>query len=194
MERPQTVVINVAGVIRYCRSRCVLSAFSSSWCCGSKWLWTKKGGIGAAVHRRALRSASRCSTRTSATIVDQAGQRARSSCMIFLVGFFIWFAMRQAVDERHRGSPRGCRTFEATEVERQKSSPGPTWSTRSSICMVAADGRAGRLGRSSSRRRSRSRPTRPRAQPVEGAVVLPRPPGDAGLLRPLDGRRRAARA
>ncbi len=29
-------------------------------------------------------------------------------------------------------------------------------------------------------------------QPVEGPVVLPRPPGDARLLRPLDGRRRAA--
>ena len=109
--------------------------------------------------------------------------------LIFSVGFFTWLALRKAVindDRIARGEPP------LEKLEDEKVLVWPDLVYTELICMVictvilvvwaiAAEGAARAAGHQ-----------RQGAQPVEGAVVLPRPAGDARLLRPVDGRRRAA--
>ncbi len=77
--------------------------------------------------------------------------------MLFIVGFFTWLYFRRAVDNDERiaaGRPLSSRK------SNEKVLVWPDLVYTELICMVAADGRADRLGRRCCRRRWKSRPRR----------------------------------
>ena len=76
---------------------------------------------------------------------------------------------------------------------RTASTPGRTWSGSSSSLAHRHDRHDRLVDRHRRAARGAGQPDQD-AEPVEGALVLPRPPGDARLLRPLDRRRRPADA
>jgi hypothetical protein len=101
--------------------------------------------------------------------------------MIFLVGFFFWFAMSQAYGER---SPhRAGRPPIEGEDSAQKVFSWPDLVYVELICLVVvmADDRVVDLPQGSA-----EEPANPTdfAQPGEGAVVLPGAPGDAVYFDP----------
>ena len=109
--------------------------------------------------------------------------------LVFLLGFFTWLATAKAVknDDRLR---QGLPPLEKLDNEKVLVWPDLVYTEL--ICMIAltafllvwahrAASPAGRAGQ-----------PREDAESVEGPVVLPRPAGNARLLRSVDGRRRAA--
>ena len=109
--------------------------------------------------------------------------------LLILVGYFFWFALRRAVINDARIA-QGLPTLE--ELEPEKTLTWPDLVYTELICMVDPDDRPGRLGDRAPGPAGAAGQLDRRPQPVEGPLVLPRPPGDARLLRSLDGRRRAA--
>ncbi len=109
--------------------------------------------------------------------------------LIFSVGFFTWLALRRAVRQRR---PHRARRAGAGKADDEKVLVWPDLVYTELIAMIIAtfvlvvwavllQGAAGAAG-----------DQRQGPEPVEGAVVLPRPAGNARLLRSVDGRRRAA--
>ena len=111
--------------------------------------------------------------------------------LIFLLVFFTWYSMREAV-LNDGGSRPGEGPIEKAESDRVWVWPDLVYTELISLILCSVvlivwsiflkaplEQPANRVGD---------------AEPVEGAVVLPRPAGDARLLRPVAGRRRAARA
>jgi hypothetical protein len=109
--------------------------------------------------------------------------------LIVLVGFFTWLGLRRAVINDARMA-QGLPNLEELGPEKTLTWPDLVYTELIAmvaqtiflvlwaIALQAAPGAAGQL--------------HDRPQPVEGPLVLPRPAGDARLLRPLDGRRRPA--
>ena len=111
--------------------------------------------------------------------------------MIFLVGFFFWFAMSQAY-ENDRRIAQGRPPIEG-EDSAQKVFSWPDLVYVELICLVVV--MAVMIVWSIYLKAPLEEPANPTdsPEPGEGAVVLPRTAGDAGLLRPVARRRRAAR-
>ena len=110
--------------------------------------------------------------------------------LIFLLVFFTWFSMREAVLNDRRiaagqGPDREGRVRPRLGVAR----PGLHRAHLADPLLGGAD-RLVDLPEGAAR--AAGEPVG-HAEPVEGAVVLPRPAGDARLLRPVAGRRGAAR-
>ena len=106
--------------------------------------------------------------------------------LLILVGYFDWFALRRAVINDARiaqglPDPRRPRAREDPDLAR----PG----LHRADLHGAPDDRPGRLGDRPPGAARAAGQLDGRPQPVQGALVLPGPPGDAGLLRSLDGRR-----
>ena len=111
--------------------------------------------------------------------------------LIFLLVFFIWYSMREGVlNDRRIAAGQG--PIEKDESDRVWVWPDLVYTELISLilCSVVL------IVWSIFLKAPLEQPANPaqHAEPVEGAVVLPRPAGDAGLLRPVAGRRRAARA
>ena len=105
----------------------MLSACSSGirW----KWLWSKKGGLLllALIAGGIGLSYLDPNFNAVATLPDNVPIVG----MIFLVGFFFWFAMNQAY-ENDRAHRRGAADDRGARTRRRRSSRGPTSSTSSS--------------------------------------------------------------
>ena len=111
--------------------------------------------------------------------------------LIFLLVFFVWYSIREGGAERpaHRGG---------AGADREGGVGSRLGVARPGLHRAhLADPLLGRPDRlvdlPEGAARAAGQPGE-HAEPVEGAVVLPRPAGNAGLLRPVAGRRRAARA
>ena len=111
--------------------------------------------------------------------------------LIFLLVFFTWYSMREAVlNDRRIAAGQG--PIEKAESDRVWVWPDLVYTEL--ICAHPVLGAADRLvDLPQGAARAAGQPVGD-AEPVESAVVLPRSPGNAGLLRPLAGRRGAARA
>ncbi len=111
--------------------------------------------------------------------------------LIFLLIFLTWYSMREAVlNDRRIAAGQG-------PIEKAESDRVWVWPDLVYTELISPDRLLGHpdplVGLPESAARAAGQPVGD-AEPVEGAVVLPRPPGNARLLRSVAGRRRAARA
>ena len=108
--------------------------------------------------------------------------------MLFLVGFFLWLSMHQAITRTTSASRRG----EKPDGGQRRRGRQDLGLARPRLHRAALHGhrhdRARGLGHRLPRPHRGGGQPRAHPQPLEGALVLPGPPGDARLLRPLAGR------
>ena len=111
--------------------------------------------------------------------------------LLILVGYFFWFALRRAVINDARIA-QGLPTLEAARAREDLDLARP--GLHRADLHGRPDDRPGRLGNRAPGAAGAAGQLDRRPQPVEGALVLPGPSGDAGLLRSLDGGRACCRA
>ena len=109
--------------------------------------------------------------------------------LVFLLGFFTWLATYKAVVNDDRIA-QGLPPLE--KIDNEKVLVWPDLVYTEMICMVALTAFLVGLGDRPASSVGRAGQPRQDAQSVEGPVVLPRPAGNARLLRSVDGGRRAA--
>ena len=109
--------------------------------------------------------------------------------LVFLLAFFTWLATYRAV-ENDRRMEQGEPPLEKLDDEKVLVWPDLVYTEM--ICMIALSALLDLLGDLAAGAAGRAGQQREDAEPVEGAVVLPRPAGNARVLRSVDGRRRAA--
>ena len=159
---------------------------------GIRWrpLWTKKGGLFLLVLGTGAIGLSYLDPNFAA--VATLPDNVPIVGMIFLVGFFFWYAMHHAY-ENDRRIAAGLPTVEGQDSA-QKVFSWPDLVYVELILPRRRDGRHDRLVDLSQGPAGGAGQSDGFAQPRQGALVLPGPPGDARLLRPLARRRRPALA
>ena len=116
------------------------------------------------------------------------GRQRADLMLIFSVGFFTWLPLRG----RHQRRAHRPRRAAAGEARRRQGAGLARPGLHRADLHGRLHVRPGRLGRAAQGAARAAGHHRQGPQPVEGAVVLPRPAGNARLLRSVDGRRGAA--
>ena len=109
--------------------------------------------------------------------------------LIFLLVFFVWYSIREGGAERSAHRRRAGADREGGIGPRLGLARPRLHRADLADPLLGRPDRLGDLPEGAAR--AAGEPGQ-HAEPVEGAVVLPRPAGDAGLLRSVAGRRRAA--
>ena len=109
--------------------------------------------------------------------------------LIFLLVFFIWYSIREGGAER--SADRGRAGADREGGVRPRVGLARPGLHRADLADRLLGGPDRLVDRPEGAARAAGQPGE-HAEPVEGAVVLPRPAGNAGLLRSVAGRRRAA--
>ena len=112
--------------------------------------------------------------------------------MLFLVPFFTWFSMREAVRNDRASRREGKQLIEQEETA-EKVLTWPDLVYTELICLVVLTVILIGWSIASEGAARRTRQSHGFAEPVEGALVLSRTAGNARLLRSVAGRRRLSR-